>query len=112
MTGAFHQLCAEVDRAAHTAVSLEPCHPHYQKVLEYILAHPEERDEIATALSRVVGREHQPGGTRGRIHLVQFLMESLQWPEIKAAAEERYDNGGHALYGREIQDLLKVYDVV
>jgi hypothetical protein len=110
MPDSFRQLCTEIDRATKTIITLEQCEPHYQRVLDYIRSHPEERDDIATLLANHVRHGYCPGGLRSDISLVRFLMAVLKWPEIKAAAEERYNDGGNASYGHEIQKLLSVYD--
>jgi hypothetical protein len=110
MSDAFRQLCAEVDRATQTTSSLEQCRPHYQRVLDYIRAHPEERDIIAALLARHVRVGYVEGGLRSDISLVQFLMAALKWPEVRAAAEESFDDGGNASRAHELQELLGVYD--
>jgi hypothetical protein len=110
MTDAFRQLCAEVHSATQTISSLEQCRPHYQRVLDYILTHPEERDEIATALSRLVRLGWQPDGLRSQIYLVQFLMETLKWLEVKIAAKDALIQGGPAWL--EYKHLLDIYDPV
>lgn len=51
MTEAFRKLCTDVYRDTKFLHDLKDCFPHYQRVLDYIIAHPEERDEIAVALS-------------------------------------------------------------
>jgi hypothetical protein len=110
MSDAFRQLCAEVDRATQTTISLEQCRPQYQRVLDYIRAHPEERDEIAALLARHVRVGYEDGGLRSHISLVQFLMAALKWPEVRAAAESSIDDGGNASRAHEMQELLGVYD--
>jgi hypothetical protein len=54
MRDAFRHLCAEIDSATKTATTPEERRPEYQKVLDYIRAHPEERDDIAAILARHV----------------------------------------------------------
>ena len=51
MSEAFQQICAEVDRATRFLRTVQECRPHYQRVLDYIMAHPEERDPIAGLLA-------------------------------------------------------------
>ena len=107
MPDAFHELCIEVGRATNFLHSLEECRPHYQRVLDYIVAHPEERDAMAAALSgSFYGR---PGAAAASTYLLQFLMESLKWPEVRVAAEERSNDGGNSVPG--LKDLLDVYHV-
>jgi len=62
MSDAFQQLCSDVDRATRFTHLFEDRRPHYQRVLDYILAHPEERDTIAASLSRSLTEE--PGAAR------------------------------------------------
>lgn len=105
MSDAFHKLCAEVASDTKSIHVLESCFPHYRRVLDYIVAHPEERDEMATALSgSFYGK---PGSAAASVYLLQFLMESLKWPEIRVAAEERWNDGGNSVPG--IKDLLEIY---
>src|SRR5579859_4252020 len=101
MCDTFQQLCSDVDIATRFTHLFEDRRPHYQRVLDYILAHPEERDAIAASLSHSLTGE--PGGARASIYLLQFLMESLHWPEVKAAAQEQFNDGGNAWYAHEIQ---------
>ncbi len=110
MSDAFRQLCAEIDRATQTTISLEECRPHYQRALDYVRAHPQERDEIASLLARHVSVGYVEGGLRSDISLVQFLMATLKWPEVRAAAEERFGDGGNASDAHEMQELIRVYD--
>jgi len=37
-------------------------------------------------------------------------MAALNWPEVRAAAESSFDDGGNASYAHEMQQLLGVYD--
>ena len=107
MSDAFHELCTEVYRATKFLRSVEECRPHFQRVLDYIIAHPDERDAMAAALS--ASFYDRPGAASADIYLLQFLMESLKWPEVRAAAEERWNDGGNSV--PEIKDLLKIYHV-
>ena len=76
MCDPFQQLCvSDVDRATRFTHLLEDRRPHYQRVLDYILAHPEDRDSIAASLSHSLDGE--PGATRASIYLLQFLMEAV-----------------------------------
>ena len=76
-------------------------------MLDYTIAHPDERDAMAAALSgSFYGR---PGAAAADIYLLQFLMESLKWPEVRAAAEERWNDGGNSVRG--IKGLLEIYHV-
>jgi hypothetical protein len=36
-------------------------------------------------------------------------MERLKWPEVKAAAEERWNDGGNHYHDTEIKQLLEIY---
>lgn len=109
MPEAFLKLCDEVERDTASARNFVERRPHYQRVLDYIIAHPEERDELATALSR----SFYPGegAANASIYLLLFLMESLKWPEVRVAAEHRYDDGGNHMYDSEIKRLLDIYEV-
>lgn len=109
MSEAFLQLCAEVDGSARLLHSIEECQPHYQRVLDYIMEHPEERSFIARALTSVLTGE--TGAARASIYLLQFLMQSLQWPEVRLAAEH-FSFDGNAWYDHEIQKLIRVYENV
>jgi hypothetical protein len=109
MTKAFLEVCADVDRATQTIFHVEDCRPHYQRVLDYIVTHPEERDEIAHILSRHVRRGYVPGGIRSDMSLVQFLMETLKWPEVRAAAEEMFKIGDGQEWAK-YKRLLDIYE--
>jgi len=105
MSVEFCKLCADVARDTKFLHNLEDCRPHYQKVLDYILAHPEERDELASALC---------GGSpraEASIYLMQFLMETLKWPEAIAVAEARLNDGGNHFLDCEYRRLLEIYRV-
>ncbi|HEY6166418.1 MAG TPA: hypothetical protein VI454_00170 [Verrucomicrobiae bacterium] len=109
MSDAFCDLCAEVERATAFLHELDKCRPHYQRVLDYINAHPEERDEMAAALSgSFYGR---PGAARASVYMLQFLMQSLKWPEVRVAAEERWNDGGNHFYDCEMKSLLAIYGI-
>jgi hypothetical protein len=109
MSDAFRDLCLEVARDTKFLRELKDCYPHYQRVHDYIATHPRERDEIATGFAgSFYGK---PGCVPADVYLLQFLMESLKWPEIKVAAEERLDDGGNHYGDREIQRLLDIYRV-
>jgi hypothetical protein len=74
--------------------------PDSRRLLDYIHTHPDERASIAAAL--VQGFD---------IYLLQFLMPSMKWPEVRAAAEERWNDGGNHFYDSEIKQLLEIYNV-
>ena len=108
MPDAFHKLCEEVARDTKFLHMVSDCHPHYQRVLDYIVAHPEERDEMATALSgSFYGR---PGAAAASIYLLLFLMPSLRWPEVRIAAEARYNDGGNHFHDSDLRELLEIYN--
>jgi hypothetical protein len=109
MSDTFLKLCDDVERATAHIHSLEACHPHYRRVLDYIISHPAERDSMATALSgSLYGK---PGSARASIYLLQYLMESLRWPEVRVAAEARLDDGGNHFHDTELKRLLDLYVV-
>jgi hypothetical protein len=107
MPDAFHILCAEVARDTKFLRELKACYPHYQRVLDYIVAHPEQRDKMAAALSGCF--YDRPGAAIASVYLLQFLMKSLKWPEVRAAAEERRKDGGNHFHDTEIKQLLEIY---
>jgi hypothetical protein len=113
VTDTFRQLCTEVYKATVYEPSYEKCCLHYKRVLDYIVAHPEEHNEIAAALERRVRAQcAMPGDPPDfdcQIYLVQFLMQALKWPEIKAAAEDGYNNGDGPGW-IEVKHLLEVYN--
>ena len=109
MSEAFKQLCAEVFRATQSLTILEQCRPHYQRVLDYILAHPGERKTIADLLGRNVRYGYEPNGVLCQIELIQFLMSALKWPEIKVAAEDAIESAGPSWL--ELKELLEIYGV-
>ena len=107
MSDAFRKLCLEVSRDTKFIHELMDCYPHYQRVLDYITTHPEEREEMVSGL---VGCFYdKPGFVTADVYLLHFLMKSLKWPEIKAAAEERWNDGGNSVPG--IKELLEIYEV-
>ena len=86
---------------------MEECAPEYQRVLDYIQIHPEERSVIVQAFrDTLIGTS---GPSPANIYLVRFCMRVLKWPEIKAAAETAYNGGGNALRAQEIAQLLAIY---
>jgi hypothetical protein len=105
MSHTFLQLCSEVLSATKFTPSYEQCRPHYQRVLDYIVAQPEERVDMIGFLSELV-----VDGGYSEISLVQFLMESLRWPEIRIAAESRCEKEGNMYW--EIKHLIDVYDTM
>ena len=103
MPRTFPELCSEVTEATKFIVNYEQCCPHYQRVLDYILAHPDLRDDIAKVLCDLV----ENGGYH-KIALVQFLMVSLKWPEIRVAAQARCNREGNMYH--EVKQLVDVYE--
>jgi len=108
MSDAFHTLCAEVARGTKFLRELKDCYPHNQRVLDFIVAHPKERDEMAAALS--ASFYDRPGSAAASIYLLQFLMASLKWPEVRTAAEQRWNDGGNHFHDAEIKQLLAIYE--
>src|ERR1700704_6362250 len=98
MSAAFSRLYDEVSAATKVLHTVEQCQLHYQRLLDYIQAHPDERETIARVLVRGFD-----------IYLLQFLMQSLKWSEVRAAAEERWNDGGNHFYDTEIKQLLEIY---
>jgi hypothetical protein len=109
MSEAFRKLCLDVAHDTKFLHELKDCYHHYQRVLDYIVAHPEERDEMAAGLAGCF--YGKPGCVAADVYLLQFLMKSLKWPEIKAAAEERWNDGGNHFWDCEIKRLLDIYHV-
>ena len=105
MSDAFSKLCAEVLQATKWIASYEECRPHFQRVLNYIEGHLSQRDEI----SKILG-EFVDGGGYSQISLVEFLMSSLKWHEIRVVAAARCAREGNMYW--EIKHLLDVYDQV
>lgn len=70
-----------------------------------------ERD-IAPLVGAHVRHGYRPGRLRCEISLIEFLMASLRWPEVKAAAEERFNDGGNACHAREMQELIDICNAV
>jgi hypothetical protein len=105
MTDAFPNLCSEVLRATKFIASYEECRPHFQRVLDYIESHLAERDEIAKILGEFV-----VSGGYTQISLVEFLMSSLKWPEIRVVAEARCAQEGNMYW--EVKHLIDVYEPV
>lgn len=102
MSDAFQKLCAEVLNVTKFVSSYEECCLHFQPVLEYIQTHLEERNKIAETLIQFVEK-----GGYAEVALLEFLMDSLQWPEIKAAAEKRCAWEGN-MYN-EVKHLVDVF---
>src|SRR4051812_42201171 len=100
MSHSFFQVCEEVAQATKYIQSFEQCRPHYQTVLDYITAHPEEREAIALSLARILTEED--GAAPGNLYLLQFLMASLRWPEVKHAAEN-FSHDGNGWYDAEVR---------
>ena len=105
MSDEFSILCADVLRDTKWIPNYEGGCPHFQRALDYIHGHSSERDEIA----RILG-EFVEGGGYVQISLVEFLMSSLRWPEIRIIAEARCAREGNMYW--EVKHLLDVYDPV
>jgi hypothetical protein len=101
MSDTFATLYKEVSDATKFLHTVEQCRPHYQRLLDYIQDHPDERDSIAALLAQHFD-----------IYLLQFLTPSLKWPEIRAAAEQRWNDGGNHFYDSEIKQLFEIYGAV
>jgi len=99
MSAAFTTLFKEVSDATKFLHTIEQCRPHYQRILDYIHAHPDERDGIASFLA-----EHFD------IYLLLFLMPSLRWREVRAVAEARYNDGGNHFHDSDLRELLEIYN--
>lgn len=106
MSDAFLQLSTEVYDSTKYLQRLEECRPHYQRVLDYIVEHQEERASITQALVRVLTEE--PGAAKMDLTLLHFLMKSLLWPEVKRAAEN-FSHDGNGCYDAQVQHLLEIY---
>lgn len=102
MSQTFPELCVEVRRSTKFISYYEQCRPHYQRVLDFIVSHPEQREEVAALLCELV----KDGGYT-EIALVEFLMDSLRWPEVRDAAVARCEWEGN-MY-REVKQLVDVY---
>ena len=102
----FYKLCEEVDRSTRFLHNLKECEPHFQRVLDYILNHPADRDSIAHALSESLRGDD---GVCSSVNLLQFLMPSLQWEEVRIAAERSINDGGNFWRVKEMQHLLAVF---
>jgi len=105
MSDDFSKLCTEVLQATKWIANFEECRPHFQRLLDYILEHSSERSEIA----KILGKFVEDGGYT-HISLVEFLMSSLKWSEIKTIAEMRCAKEGNMYW--EVKHLLDVYDKV
>jgi hypothetical protein len=99
MSANFSKLYDDIRSATRHLHDLKECNPHYQRVLEYIQTHPEEHDEIAAALIQNFD-----------IYLLQFLMPTLKWPEVRIAAEQLFNDGGNHFHDNELKRLLEIYD--
>lgn len=102
MSEEFSKLCNDVLRGAKFITSYEECCRHFQRVLDYIGGHPEEREEIIEILS-----QHVTDGGYTEVALAEFLMSSLKWPEIRIVAEARCAKEGN-MY-QEVKRLVDIY---
>jgi hypothetical protein len=103
----FLELCREVSSKTRSAAFPEESEPEYQRVLDYIRAHPEERSFIADAFCHgLIGRD---GPAPADIYLTRFCMRTPKWPEVKAATEVAYNDGGNLWYAAEVRKLLAIY---
>lgn len=98
MSDTFATLYKEVSDATRFLPAVEQCRPHYHRLLDYIHSHPDERDSIAALLAQHFD-----------IYLLRFLMPVLKWPEIRVAAEKRWNDGGNHFHDSEIKQLLEIY---
>jgi hypothetical protein len=110
MLDTFRTLCEETARATKSLSFPQEYEPHYQRVLDYIHSHPDERDEIAALLARSLSAGYEPEGVRADLSLVTFLMSRQQWPEGRRAAESAYaSHAGNHLYGYQLERLVSAY---
>ena|SRR5215468_4675180 len=98
MSEAFAKLYREVAASTRFLHTVAECTPHYQRLLDYIQTHPGERDNIGEVLVQNFD-----------VYLLQFLMPSLRWSEVRVAAERRRNDGGNHFYDTEIRQLLEIY---
>ena len=104
----FVDLCRDVCDKAEYLPPLGERTPHYQRVLDYILAHPEERNRIADLFAAHVRQPTRE--VRMSIGLLRFCMRTLKWPEVKRAVERAYKEEVNGMYAGELQSLLSVYE--
>ena len=107
MADTFLKLCNEAINATKFVSLHEQWYPHYRPVLEYILVHPNEHDEMVDILCKYTAE-----GGNTEIFFLEFLMETLQWPEIKSAAETRLKHDGYLTSHAysQIEQLVDVYN--
>jgi hypothetical protein len=102
----FRALCIEVQNRTRDEVYIENCSAQFDRVLEFVSAHPEERDVFAEAFAgSITGRLTFPAG----IHLIRHCMRTLRWSEIASAAEQRLSDGGNHFWDSELKKLLEEY---
>jgi hypothetical protein len=52
MSDTFPKLCSGVLQATKFMADYEECRPHFQRVLDYVASHLDERDVMAKTLGR------------------------------------------------------------
>ena len=104
----FLELCREVSSKAEYLPLPSERQPHYQRVLDYITVHPEQRVAIAELFCRCVLGMQEP--SPASIYLIRFSMRALKWPEVRVAAQKAYDNEVNGMYAGELKSLLAIYE--
>jgi hypothetical protein len=78
----FHELCRKALWASDTHDSAEEIEPYLVAVLEFVLAHPEEKDSFLQYLLHAFDGPSEPVAA----DLHAFCMRELRWPEIRERA--------------------------
>lgn len=104
----FLDLCREVRLTADYLPLASERAPHYQQVLDHIVAHPEKREAIADVFVRSLRGMEAP--SPASIYMIRFCMRTLKWPEIKEAAKVICDNEVNAMYADDLKSLIAIYE--
>jgi len=106
-TETFDNLCLEVVRKVARICGLSECEPGFLKILDWILAHPQDRELCAAHFRNVI----LTGAGADYCYLIAFCMRSMQWPEIVEAVKLRSAQEIHNSEGASLQEILNVYKV-
>ena len=102
---AFRDLCAEIGRDTYSIVSLRECAPYFQRALDSIQAHPENRQQYVSVFQDMVHTDTAANRV-GSHYLLDYCMHTLRWPEVAEKIQERMKDAW--LHNSEGESLVKI----
>jgi hypothetical protein len=102
---AFLDSCAQVNSRVKTRIWPEERECEFQRILDHVRAHPDERAIYARAFRMIIfGHRHITDD------IVHFSMRQLSWPEVADAVRERMSQEIHNSEYAALQKILELYD--